>query len=95
MINYIKNLLKDWETFRKIRRNLNVLDPIENQDLIKYIVNRYSEKDENSINDVMAHSLTRELVQWNVSPELYRWYLMALSHRSMLFQNNRKLLNKK
>ena len=78
-----------------IRRNLDVLDPIENQDLIRYVVNRYSEKDEKDINDLMCHSLVRELVQWNISPEQYRWYVLAISHRNMIFQNNRKLLNKK
>lgn len=95
MINYIKKLYSDWHIFRMIRKNLDVLDPIENQDLIRYIVNRYSEKDEQKINELMCHSLTRELVQWNISPELYSWYLMAVSHRTMIFQNNRKLLNKK
>ena len=44
MINYIKNLFWQWRTLRMIRKNLNVLDPIENQDIIQYIVNRYSEE---------------------------------------------------
>lgn len=95
MINYIKKLYSDWIILRTIRRNLDVLDPIENQELIRYVVNRYSEKDEKSINDLMCNSLTRELVQWNISPEQYRWYILAISHRYMIFQNNRKLLNKK
>ncbi len=63
MINYIKNLFWQWRTLRMIRKNLNVLDPIENQDTIQYIVNRYSEKDEQKINDLMCHTLTRELIQ--------------------------------
>ena len=63
MINYIKKLYSDWIILRTIRRNLDVLDPIENQELIRYVVNRYSEKDEKSINDLMCNSLTRELVQ--------------------------------
>ena len=95
MINYIKRLISDWTTFRMIRSNLDVLDPIDNQDLIRYIVNRYSEKDESSINSLLCSSLARELVRGDISPEKYRWYLMAIEHRWMLFQNNRKLLNKK
>ncbi len=78
-----------------IRNNLNVLDPTKNEDLIRYIVNRYKEEDENSINALMLHNLTRELVKWNVTSEKYRWYLMALEHRTMIFQNHRKLIAKK
>lgn len=95
MIKYLKDLYKDWETFRMIRKNLSVLDPIKNEDLIRYIVNRYSEENEKNISDLLLASLTKELVKDNVTPEKYRWYLMCLEHRNMLFQNNRKLLNKK
>lgn len=77
-----------------IRKNLDVLDPKQNEDEIRYIVNRYSEDKEHTINSLLLHSLTRELVRWQVSPEMYNWYVMALEHRIMLFQNNRKLLNK-
>lgn len=78
-----------------IRKNLNVLDPIKNEDLIKYLVNRYTEENEDSINALLATQLTKELVRNDITPEKYRWYLMALEHRTMLFRNHRKLLNKK
>lgn len=78
-----------------IRKNLNVLDPSKNEELIRYIVNRYSEENEDNINALLTNQLTKELVRNNITPEKYRWYLMALEHRTMLFQNNRKLLNKK
>lgn len=93
MINYIKRLIVDWKTFRMIRNKLDVLDPIDNQDIIRYIVNRYSEKDEQNINSLLLHSLMRELVKDNINSDAYRWYLMALEHREMLFRNNRKLIN--
>ena len=95
MINYIKKLYSDWTTLRMIRQKLDLLDPIENQELIRYIVNRYSEKDEKEINDILCFSLAKELIRGEISPEKYRWYLMSIEHRNMLFQNNRKLLNKK
>lgn len=94
-IKDIKSLYNDWIVFRMIRKNLNVLDPMKNTDLISYIVNRYSEENEKNINDLLLHQLTRELVKDNITPEKYRWYLMALEHRIMLFQNNRKLIIKR
>lgn len=72
MINYIKKLYNDWLTFRMIRNNLNVLDPIKNEELIRYIVNRYSEDNEEAINSLLLNSLTRELVRDNISPDHYR-----------------------
>lgn len=78
-----------------IRKNLNVLDPMKNEELIRYLVNRYSEENEDNINALLTNQLTKELVRNNISSETYRWYLMALEHRLMLFRNNRKLLNKK
>lgn len=95
MINYIKRVFEDWKIFRMIRKNLDVLDPIKNEDLISYIVNRYNEDKEDSINALMLHNLTKELVKDNITPEKYRWYLMALEHRAMIFRNNRKLIIKK
>jgi len=72
MINYIKKLLNDWQTFRMIRNNLDVLEPIKNEELIRYIVNRYSEENEEAINSLLLASLTRELIRDNISPEKYR-----------------------
>ena len=95
MIKYFKDLYYDWIQYRMIRRNLNVLDPKKNEDLIKYLVNRYKEEDEDKIISLMLHNLTNELVRDNINPDNYRWYVMALEHRMMLFRNNRKLLNKK
>lgn len=95
MIKYLIDTYNDWIQFRMIRKNLNVLDPIKNEDLIKYLVNRYTEENEDSINALLATQLTKELVRNDITPEKYRWYLMALEHRTMLFRNHRKLLNKK
>ena len=94
MIQFIRRFIDDFRITRMIRKNLDVLDPKQNEDEIRYIVNRYSEDKEHTINSLLLHSLTRELVRWQVSPEMYNWYVMALEHRIMLFQNNRKLLNK-
>ena len=78
-----------------IRRNLDVLEPKDNEKLIAYIVNKYSEENENSINSLLSYTLSKELVRGNISPEMYNWYVMALEHRNMLFKYNRKLLIKK
>lgn len=72
MIKWIRDIVEDWNTLRMIRKNLSVLDPIKNQDLISYIVNRYSEENEKSINDLLLHSLTKELVKDNLTSEKYR-----------------------
>lgn len=94
MINYIKQLYFDWIAFRLIRNNFDVLDPTEHRDLLTYLVNRYNETDETSIGNLMLHELMKELVKWNISQEFYRWYMMSLLHRQMLFRNNKKLLLK-
>lgn len=72
MIKWIRDIVEDWNTLRMIRKNLSVLDPIKNQDLISYIVNRYSEENEKNINDLLLHSLTKELVKDNLTSEKYR-----------------------
>ena len=55
-----------------IRKNLNVLDPSKNEELIRYIVNRYSEENEDNINALLTNQLTKELVRNNITPEKYR-----------------------
>lgn len=54
-----------------IRKNLNVLDPMKNEELIRYLVNRYSEENEDNINALLSNQLTKELVRNNISSEKY------------------------
>lgn len=72
MIRYLKQLKEDWEDFRRIRTKFDVLNPLENEDLIRYIVNRYSEKNEEELNSILLHSLAKDLVKNTITPEIYR-----------------------
>lgn len=71
MIKYIIDAYNDWIKFRMIRKNLNVLDPMKNEELIRYLVNRYSEENEDNINALLSNQLTKELVRNNISSEKY------------------------
>lgn len=87
-------IIRDFIDFLKIRKAIEVTNPLEDKQFLEYIVNRYDEDIEEKINSNVLNYLIVEMIKSPDSRDYYRWFRSALDYRIQLLRNNRKLLKK-
>lgn len=85
-------IIKEFLDFLKVRRLVELTNPSEDSDTMKYIMGRVKEDTEVAINSVVMYELSKMMVSGDITPEFFRGYKSAMDYRLQLIRNNRKFI---